>query len=699
MSSSPDDANASSMSEFQHTAGADGLDLADDTLPGRVVSGIATLFAWLAALGILFMALATDYDVFVRYVLNSPTIWATETSTYALVVTIFCGAAYTHLCDGNVRIRIVMDRLGATGARDLALATAWLGLVYVAIAGWQAVLLVLSDYEHGARIFSLLLTPSWMPKTAIAAGLCLLASAVIVEIDRLSRHRGRGLRLVPYALFVAVGLALFALGRTPPMLPGTHYDLGSALVLLAVLGGAFVTGGLRVGALVLAIAAVSVALFVGGAALGTGVLAVLLFVAIVFFLAIGVRVAFALALVGLLSIYLLTPMPFPVTLADRAWSGINSFSLTAVPLKVLMATILVRSGMTTELFSLMARWLRPLPGGLAHAATAGCAVFAAVSGSSVATAATIGTVACPEMTRRGYSEKLIYGTVAAGGTLGILVPPSIAMIIYSTTVGVPATKLFIAGILPAALMTALFMAVVLGWALIYPSAAPRVASTGGVRLTRASAIDSGLVLALIGVIVVSLYAGIATATETGAVGVVSAFVICGLRRRLTPRMVAECLKVAVVVTSFIFLIVVGATIVSFGFDYLKISQKIMTAATETHVDRWLVFAIIVLIYVVLGAFLDSISMLVLTLPVVFPVMTALGFDPLWFGVVLMIMAEIGLIHPPMGMNLFVLQGISRTVAMRTIALGALPFLGAMFLTVLALCLFPEIALFLTHHLD
>ena len=164
-------------------------------------------------------------------------------------------------------------------------------------------------------------------------------------------------------------------------------------------------------------------------------------------------------------------------------------------------------------------------------------------------------------------------------------------------------------------------------------------------------------------------------------------------------MVGECLKVAVTVTSFIFLIVVGAGIVSFGFDYLKISQKLMAAATDTHVHRWLVFLVVVAIYVVLGAFLDSISMLVLTLPVVFPVMGALGFDPLWFGVVLMIMAEIGLIHPPMGMNLFVLQGIGKTVAMRTIAIGALPFLAAMFLTVLVLCLAPEIALVLTHYLD
>jgi tripartite ATP-independent transporter DctM subunit len=272
------------------------------------------------------------------------------------------------------------------------------------------------------------------------------------------------------------------------------------------------------------------------------------------------------------------------------------------------------------------------------------------------------------------------------------------MIIYATTVGVPATRLFVAGILPTVLMTLSFMLVVVGWALLYPGSAPAVPKDA-VSISRRSAVDALLVLGLVGTIIVCLYAGVATATETGAIGVALAFLASGLRGRLTRGLVVECFASAVTVTAFIFMIIVGATIISFGFDYLKISQQIMTAATATHVDRWLVFFVIVLVYVVLGAFLDSISMLVLTLPVVYPVMTSLGFDPLWFGVILMIMAEVGLIHPPMGMNLFVLQGIGRQVPMRTIALGALPFLGAMFLTVIALCLFPEIALFLTKFAD
>jgi tripartite ATP-independent transporter DctM subunit len=687
------------MSEMPHAEHLSRIAAVELTLPGRVVAWIGRVLAVVAALAILAMAVATAYDVSARYFFNSPTTWATEISTYLLIASVFFGAGYTHLSGGNVRIKMVLDRLTRSGARDLELVTEWLALVYVAVAGWQAILLILSDYQHGSRIFSLLLTPSWMPKTPIAIGLCVLSAAITAEIDRLSSDQAQSRRLIPYVLLALVAVLLLAFGRAPPLVPGTRLDFGSVAILLAVLGGAFLTNGVRVGAGVLALVAASTSLFVAGKPLGAGFLTALLFIAIAFYLAIGVRVAFALALVGMLSIYLMTPVPFPVTLPDRAWSGLNSFSLTAVPLKVLMATILVHSGMTSELFTMMARLLRRFPGGLAHAATLGCATFAAVSGSSVATAATIGTVAIPEMTRRGYSDRLTYGTIAAGGTLGILVPPSIAMIIYATNVGVPATKLFIAGILPAAMMTALFMAVVLVWALLYPDAAPSLPKGVIVAQSRKGTIDSILVVLLVGIIIVSLYAGIATATETGAVGVIAAFVICGARGRLTWRSVVECLTSSVLVTSFIFLIVVGANIISFGFDYLKISQKIMAAATDTRVSAWLVFATVVLVYVVLGAFLDSISMLVLTLPVVFPVMQGLGFDPLWFGVVLMILAEVGLIHPPMGMNLFVLQGIGRSVTMRTITLGALPFLAAMFLTVFVLYLFPDIALFLTRQIE
>jgi tripartite ATP-independent transporter DctM subunit len=670
----------------------------DLSAAGRTIVLVGNVFAWVAAGGIVFMTAATVYDVLARYIFNKPTDWATEISTYALIGIIFLGAAYTHLTEGNVRVHLLLDRLIAENRRRCCLITAWLGLLYVTLAAWQAVLMTLSDYTHGARIFSLLLTPTWMPKAPIAVGLIALAAAILVEIERLSPALAEH-RRSPYVIFAVLSVWLLYLGPRPLLLPGTEFDLGSVGVVAAVLTSAFLANGARIGATVLGIIVVSVAAFLLCKALGAGMLTLLLAVAIIFYLVIGVRIAFALAIVGMLAIYFLTPKPFPITLPDRAWSGVNSFSLTAVPLYVLMGAFLLRSGLSGELFSVMARLLSRLPGGLAHAATAGCAIFAAVSGSSVATAATIGTVACPEMIRRGYSEKLTYGGVAAGGTLGILIPPSVPMIIYATTVGVPIVKLFIAGIVPGIVMMLTFMAVIFIWAVTYPSSAPTLPPEARPPLTRQSAIDSGLVVALIGLVIISLYAGLATASETGALGAFVALVICFLRGRMSREALVDSLFETVMVTSFIFLIVVGANIITFGFDYLKISQKIMTAATDAQLGRWFVFSIIVLVYVVLGAFLDSISMIVLTLPIVFPVIGSLGFDPIWFGVILVIMAEVGLIHPPMGMNLFVLQGIGRGVSIRTIALGAVPFLAAMALNVILLCLFPGLVLWLPTRLE
>ena len=662
--------------------------------PGeRVSRALCHLFLLLAAAGVVAMTAATTYDVAVRYAFNAPTIWATELSTYFLIVTIFLGAGATHLAGANVRVEFLPNLLRDGARRDLEIACAWVGLLIALLAAWQSALMVASDYVNEARIFSLLLTPTWLPKLPIAIGLGGLVLALAVEIDRLSAHLPGWRRQAPYALVLALALLLAWFGREVPQSGIGRVDLGSVAALGAVMLGGFVAG-LRPGLMVLGGLGGAILAFALAQDLSTGTLTLLLFAAIAGFLASGLRIAFALALVGLLAIYLLLPMPFPMTIAERTWSGVNSFSLTAVPLYVLMGALLVRSRLSDQLFVVMAKVLAPLPGGLAQAATAGCGIFAAVSGSSVATAATVGSVACPEMTRRRYTPALAYGSVAAGGTLGILIPPSVPMIIYATTVGCSVVELFLAGILPGILMMLLFMGVILGWVLLRPQDAPRLGRGESPPLTSAALVDSLLVLLLIATVIASLYAGLATASETGAIGAAVALLFCLLRGRLTGAMLWACLEETVTVTAFIFIIVVGANILSYGFDFLKVSQQVMSLATGAGLDRWTVFLAIVLVYVVLGMFLDSISMLVLTLPVVFPLSQSLGFDAVWMGVILVIMAEVGLITPPVGMNLFVLQGIGKGVPLRTIALGALPFLGAMLLTVLLLCLWPDIALVL-----
>ncbi|MFN0302659.1 MAG: TRAP transporter large permease subunit [Burkholderiales bacterium] len=659
----------------------------------RVVEAIVAGCGALAITAAVAMLLATVYDVGARYFLNSPTVWATEISTYLLIALVFLGAGSTQLANANVRVDVLLARLSLPARATLEAIGAWIALLTIALMAWQAVLQVGNDWMNGARIFSLLLTPSWLPKTPIAIGLVVLVLAMLLEMTRSGITRAQ--RVAPWLIAALVVAVLVAFGAKPPNVPGTPFDMGSALVLLAVWVCAGLVHGRRAAAWVIALTAGAAVALLGARDAGFGVLCMLLGVAIVLYLAIGVRIAFAMAFVGLLAVYFLLPRPFPLTLADRTWSSVNSFALTAVPLFVLMGAVLVRSGLSDQLFTLMARLLSRLPGGLAHAGTAGCAVFAAVSGSSVATAATIGTVACPEMIRRGYSERLTYGSIAAGGTLGILIPPSVPMIIYGTTVGVPVATLFIAGIIPGLLMMLLFMAVILVWAILAPGAAPRESSAHREPLSPSAILDVVMVVLLVALTILSLYLGVATPSETAAVGAFLALVLSALRGRVSIALVRAAFEETVTVTSFIFLIIVGANLVTFGFDYLKLSQLLMSAATDATVDRWMIFLIVVLVYVVLGMFLDSISMLVLTLPVVFPLMKQLGFDPVWFGIILVIMAEIGLITPPVGMNLFVLQGIGRGVSLRTIAIGALPFLLAMLVTVLLLCIEPDIALWLT----
>ncbi len=654
-----------------------------------IIAGCGTL----AIAAAVAMLLATVYDVGARYFFNSPTVWATEISTYLLIGLVFLGAGSAQLANANVRVDVLLARLSPPARAALEAIGAWIAFITIALMAWQAVLQVGNDWKNGARIFSLLLTPSWLPKMPIAIGLVVLVLAMLLEMTRSGITRGQ--KVAPWIVAAFVVAVLIAFGAHPPSIPGTAFDIGSALVLVAVWVCAGLVHGRSVAGWVIALTAGAAVALLGARDAGFGVLCTLLGVAIVLYLAIGVRIAFAMAFVGLLAVYFLLPRPFPLTLADRTWSAVNSFALTAVPLFVLMGAVLVRSGLSDQLFTLMARLLSRFPGGLAHAGTAGCAVFAAVSGSSVATAATIGTVACPEMIRRGYSERLTYGSIAAGGTLGILIPPSVPMIIYGTTVGVPVATLFIAGIVPGILMMLLFMAVILVWAILAPDAAPRESSANREPLSRAAILDVVMVALLVALTILSLYLGVATPSETAAVGAFLALMLSAVRGRVSIALVRAAFEETVTVTSFIFLIIVGANLVTFGFDYLKLSQLLMSAATGATVDRWMIFLIVVLVYVVLGMFLDSISMLVLTLPVVFPLMRQLGFDPVWFGIILVIMAEIGLITPPVGMNLFVLQGIGRGVSLRTIAIGALPFLLAMLVTVLMLCIEPDIALWLT----
>ena len=633
------------------------------------------------------------FDVFMRYVLNAPTTWATEISTYVLVAIALLGTAYTQRVDGHIRVEVLLLNLGDDKRRRLLLVTAWIGLVFLAFAGWQAVVMVWENYVNGTRIFSLLYTPIYLPQIPIAVGLFAFALALLAEIRRLSPVLAPWREAAMVALIVVLIVGLWLMGARPARAFGTVFDWGSLWIAAGVAVGVLLWSGWRTCLIVLGVFVAAAVLFYLARGADIGTIVAIQAVVTLGLLALGVPVSLALGLIGLLGIYFLLPSPAPITIAERSWDSINSFTLTAVPMFVLMGALLLRSGLSDQVFDAMVKWLGRFPGGIAHAGVGACGVFAAVSGSSLATAATMGMVACPEMLKRGYSPRLAYGSIAAGGTLGILIPPSVAMIIYGSTVGAPIATLFIAGIVPGVLLVLGFMAVVFVWAVLRPAAAPLSERYDWQTKLRALLQVLPITLLIAGVLG-ALYAGIATPTEAGAMGAAAALLICLARGRLDGPTLLTVLLETVKVTSFLFVIIIGASILTYSFDYLRLPTLLVEAVRDANLSPWMVMLAISLLYIVLGMFIDSISMMVMTLPVLFPLVVAVGFDPIWFGVVLVILMEIGLITPPVGVNLFVLRGLSGDVAMKEIVYGVIPFMLLMMAAVVLLYAAPGLATWL-----
>ncbi|MBQ7515798.1 MAG: TRAP transporter large permease subunit [Schwartzia sp.] len=405
----------------------------------------------------------------------------------------------------------------------------------------------------------------------------------------------------------------------------------------------------------------------------------------------GMPVAFALMFSGVLG--MLFFLGGPAALAQIpviAYKTLDDFVLTAVPLYILMSQVLLKGKVGNELFELGNKWLGHLPGGLGVATIFACAIFAAISGSSVATAVTIGSMAIPEMMKRGYPREAVLGTVAAGGTLGILIPPSIPMILYGSITDESVGKLFLSGIVPGVLLTLLFIIYVVSQARRMERQAPAEWAERW-RVLRANI--WGLLLPIL--VVGGIYTGVFTPTEAAAVGTVYSLVITFfVYRTVTVADMPEILEDTVKTTSMIFAIMIGAMLFGFILTVLQVPQGIMRIVTEADVNRWVIFLGINLVLLVLGCVLETVSIILITLPMLYPVVKHLGFDLIWFNVVLLINMELALISPPIGMNLFVIKGISPDSSIQQIIRGSLPFAGLMALEILLLCFVPELATWL-----
>ncbi|ETX27299.1 TRAP transporter large permease [Roseivivax isoporae] len=404
-------------------------------------------------------------------------------------------------------------------------------------------------------------------------------------------------------------------------------------------------------------------------------------------------VAVAILSVGGVGGYLAYGMPLVETMGGVVWGTLNNPVMTAIPLFMLLGELLLRGGIADKMFDALAVWLGRLPGGLLHTNIGTCALFSATSGSSVATAATVGTIALPALDARDYPVRPALGTLAAGGTLGILIPPSVNLLVYGSLANVSVGQLFIAGLLPGLILTGLFMAYV---AVAYPDAgrsgaAAEVSPAEKRRLLRHLVPPA----VIFGIVMGSIYGGLATPTESAALGVMAAFWFVWRNGRLNWALLESCFVQSAKTSGMVILVIVCALLLNVTLSMTGGTQAVTRWVTGLGLSPTTLLLLFVLFYVILGMFMDAMSMLVLTVPIAVPMVTALGVDPIWFGVFVVVMCEIGLITPPVGMNLFVVQGVRKGGGdFNDVIRGALPFVGIMIVFAGLLILVPGIALFL-----
>jgi C4-dicarboxylate transporter DctM subunit len=410
-------------------------------------------------------------------------------------------------------------------------------------------------------------------------------------------------------------------------------------------------------------------------------------------LALAVPVAAGLGILGLALSGLYSSLPLSLAMGEIAWGTSNNFLLVAIPFFVLLGEILLRSGMAERMYNALVLWMPWLPGGLMHSNIAACAMFAATSGSSVATAATIGTVALGEIEKHGYSERLFLGTIAAGGTLGILIPPSINMIVYGVLTETSIPKLYLAGFIPGVVLASLFSLTVLIFCLGWPDLGGKPTSaTWQQRIRALPDLLPPLIIFL--AVIGSIYAGWATATESAALGVIAAVGIAIWNRRLTLRVLLHAFEGTMRTTAMIMAILLAAYFLNFVITSIGLTGQVNRFITGLGLTPGELLVAVVIFYFILGMFMETLSMMVATVPIIAPIMFKAGYDPVWFGIIVIILIELAMITPPVGINLYVVQGLRKRGKIDDVIIGASPFVITMLLMIAILSYWPQLALWL-----
>ena len=414
---------------------------------------------------------------------------------------------------------------------------------------------------------------------------------------------------------------------------------------------------------------------------------------LLFFLGSGIWVALSMIGVSAIGMMLFTSRPVGDAMATTIWGTSSSWTLTALPLFVWMGEILFRTKLSENLFKGLSPWMQKLPGGLIHVNVVGCALFAAISGSSAATVATVGKMSIPELRKRNYPEKILLGSLAGSGTLGLLIPPSIILIIYGVAVQESIAKLFIAGIIPGIMIALIFMSYVIIWSLINKKSMPKIIEEYSFleKIKRSKQLLPVIILIL--AVIGSIYTGIATATEAASLGVVGALILSYFQKSLTLKTFKSSLLGATKTSCMIAFILAGSTFLSLAMGFTGLPRNLALWIQNMELSPYVLIFVLMIFYIILGMFLDGISAVVLTMAIIEPMIRQAGFDMIWFGIFLVIVVEMAQITPPVGFNLFVLQGMAKK-DMGYIARSAFPLFLLMVLAVILVVIFPEIALWM-----
>lgn len=609
----------------------------------KKIDTVAKYFNAGGACAALIMVLLVTTHVLSRAVLNKPLVGTVELEELMLVVMIFCGIAYTQTTRNHISVDFITSRLPEPIQNMLSTATSLITSLFLMLLAWQSLTFSFIHFDNGTATHDLRIPIFWV-LWIVSAGFCLFSLSIFVEFLKSARDT---------------------------ILRGHRVSAGIAMVLSVIL-------------VIIPFTGIEMDLTFGKY---LGVIALLIF------LFSGMLIGAALAFLGFFGMSMLFSSDAGIGLLRTVpYTTSASYAMCVIPFFILMGELCFQSGLSEKLYNAAYKWVGRFRGGLSMATVLACGAFSAVSGSSLATAATMGAVSLPEMKRYKYADTLATGSIAAGGTIGILIPPSVVLIIYGILAEVSISQLFFAGIIPGLLSLIFYVIAIIIWTRINPEAGPP-----GPRFTfreqMTSLKNTWEVIVLFILIMGGIYGGFFTPTEAGAVGATGALVLGLIRRRITGTNLYQALLATGRTTSMVFMIVIGTAIYGYFLTSTQLPMQLAQFAVNLHIAPVAIIGVILLICFGLGCIMGTMPLIFITVPIFAPVVQTLGFDLIWFGIIIVVISEIGMITPPVGINVYIMKGISN-VPLSVVFRGIFPFLLADIARLAALIAFPWLSLFL-----